>query len=487
MFKDILIHELKNIILSPKFSAAFLACSFLILLSVLVGVKHYQSEVKQYETVTSLNKDEMKEQNNWTALSTRVVRKPDPMEIFSAGISNDIGRISLINIHNSSRLTNSVYSDDPVYSIFRFIDFSFIIIVVLSLMAILFTYDLINGEAETGTLQLVFSNPVPRGKFILAKLTGAWLGLVIPLLIPLLLSVLLLFVFSVPFTAAHWAKLLCLYGMSILLFTFFIALGTLISTLTKRSQVSFLISLVCWVSFVFILPRAGVVLAGQIVPVPSVAQMESMKDANEKNEWDRQMRESSKRWGERTKGQENWSAEQKQDYRDQHMWQWMEEEEKARNESKARIEKYNATLQEDLRNKSNNQTKLAFALSRFSPVSAYQLAAMNIVSTDLNLKTRYEDAISDYKKAFESYKEKKGKASGGIGGVRIMMSSDGGVKIDTDREVSLDISDMPVFNLPGVGTGEVIKAAVIDSGILLFSILLAFAISFYSFLKYDLK
>lgn len=487
MFKDILLHELKNIILSPKFSAAFFACSFLILLSIFVGIRHYQSEVKQYETVSSLNKDEMKEQNNWTSLSTRVVRRPDPMEIFSAGISNDIGRISQIHHFNSAKLTNSVYSDDPVYSIFRFIDFTFIIIVVLSLMAILFTYDLINGEAEAGTLQLVFSNSVPRAQFILAKLTGAWLGLVIPLFIPLLLSVLLIFVFSVPFTFVHWVKLLSLYGISILLFTFFIALGTLISTLTKRSQVSFLISLVCWVSFVFILPRAGVVVAGQIVPVPSVAQIESMKDAFEKNEWDKTMKNSSLRWAERTKGQENWTEEQKEAYRDQHMWEWMEEEEKDRNDTKTRIENYNITLQEDLRNKSNNQVKLAFLLSRFSPVSAYQLGAMNIVATDLNLKIRYEDAINNYKKVFQDYKEKKGKASGGIGGVRITMSGDGNVKIDTDREASLDLSDMPVFVLPPVATGDVVKATVIDTGILMLSIMLAFAVSFYSFLKYDLR
>jgi ABC-type transport system involved in multi-copper enzyme maturation permease subunit len=297
----------------------------------------------------------------------------------------------------------------------------------------------------------------------------------------------MIFAFSVPFTGAHWLKLMGLYGMSVLLFSFFIALGTLISTLTKRSQVSFLISLVCWVSFVFIIPRAGVVVAGQLVQVPSVAQTESMKDAFEKNEWDKQMKESGLRWAERNKGQENWSKEQKDAYRDEHMWQWMEEEEKERNESKARIEKYYNTLQEDLRNRSNNQVRLAFMLSRFSPVSAYQMAAMNIVATDLNLKTRYEDAINSYKKVFEDYKEKKGKASGGIGGVRIMMSGDGTVKIDTDREASLDLSDIPAFILPPVSVGEVVKATVIDTGILMLSIMLAFAVSFYSFLKYDLR
>ena len=72
--------------------------------------------------------------------------------------------------------THRVYSDDPILAVFRFLDLTFIIQVVLSLFAIVLTYDSISGEREQGTLRLTFANAVPRGVYLVAKLIGTWLG-----------------------------------------------------------------------------------------------------------------------------------------------------------------------------------------------------------------------------------------------------------------------------------------------------------------------
>ena len=133
----------------------------------------------------------------------------------------------------------------------------------------------------------------------------------------------------------------------------------------------------------------------------------------------------------------------------------------------ANIEKFNITLNEDQRNRLTRQEKLAFLLSRFSPISAYQIAAMNISETALALKTRYEDAINNYRSEFVKYIDKKKKETGAIGGLRIMMSSDGGVKIDADNgNVGLNISDMPQFSLPSISTASMFKSTVVDAGII---------------------
>ena len=99
-----------------------------------------------------------------------------------------------------------------------FIDFTFIFQVVLSLFAILFTYDAINGERESGTLRLTYSCPVPRATYLLAKLAGAWTGLVVPLLIPVALAILLVLVMNVPVDSTHWYRILALLGAAVLLF-----------------------------------------------------------------------------------------------------------------------------------------------------------------------------------------------------------------------------------------------------------------------------
>jgi ABC-type transport system involved in multi-copper enzyme maturation permease subunit len=488
MFRLIVFHELKNIISSPRFNASFLTCAVLILLSVLAGIKHYNDSVKQYETVISLTKQEMLGQRDWLGLTEKAVRKPDPLQIFSSGITDDIGRYSVVSGQSPVKLAHSVFSDDLVYSLFRFIDFSFIAVVALSLFALLFTYDIINGEAERGTLQLVFSNPVPRAKYIFAKITGAWLGLAIPLAVPLLISILLLLIFSAPMDASHWGRLLALFGSALLIFTFFAALGAFTSALTKRSNVSFLVSLVCWVCFVFIIPRAGVIAAGHIVKVPGEAEIESVKEANAKNLREKYFEGSMKRWGERNKEMAGMSNEERSAYRERHNDKWMEEEENERKLNDVEIDKYNARITENVRNKKAALQKLAFTLSCLSPVSAFQIAAMNIAGTDVELKTRFENAVENYKKEFSKYIEKKRKENGAIGGIRIAISSDGGLKIDADRNIgSLNIADMPKFVSPEVDMGDALKTFIVNAGFILFSIIAALGMACVAFIKYDVR
>jgi hypothetical protein len=56
-------------------------------------------------------------------------------------------------------------------------DLMFIVKIVLSLFAILFTYDTIVGEKEKGTLKLALSNDVPRDRLILGKAIGGGMPL----------------------------------------------------------------------------------------------------------------------------------------------------------------------------------------------------------------------------------------------------------------------------------------------------------------------
>lgn len=488
MIKTIFLHELKNILMSPKFTAAFVTCSLLLLLSVFIGIEQYKKSVRQYDTVTSLSNQAMREQKDWMGLSAKAQRKPEPMQIFVTGVGNDIGRYSDINSVNGVKLIHSNYSDDPIYALFRLIDFAFIVTFVFSLLAILFTYDLINGEKEKGTLQLVLSNAIPRSSFIIGKLSGAWAGLVVPALVPILLCILFILFNGIPFTNDDWTKLLILIFVSLMLFTFFIILGTFISASFKRSSVSFLLSLVIWICFVFIIPRAGVLLAGQIIRVPGVAEIEGQQDGYAKDRWNKYMNESSKRWEIRNKGLENLSGDLRQAYRDEHMWQWLEEEDNERKKAETEIDKYAGMLQEDLRNRKSSQERLAFLLSRISPVSAYQLAAMSIAGTDIKLKDRYEDAMKNYRNEFNKYKENKRKQSGDIGGIRITVDSESGFKLDVSRDKgTLDLSDMPKFEKADFPISKSLESSVMDIASVVFFTILAFGAAFCSFLKFDVR
>lgn len=490
MLKILIEKELKAIILSPKFSATFSVCATLIVLSVFIGLRDYQAAVAQYETATTLSDQEMREQTSWMSLNTRAYREPDPMQIFVAGVQNDVGRLSSINAFSQIKLENSNYSDEPIFAVFRFIDLTFIVQIVLSLFAILFTYDAINGEREGGTLQLTFANAVPRVQYILAKFIGSWLGLVLPLLIPLLIGLLLLLLFRVPMTGDHWAKLFTLIGASFLYFTFFIALGLLVSALTKRSTTSFMFLLVAWVTLVLIVPRAGVMLAGQITPVPTVAEIDGQREGYAKERWKQHMDALTERWEERNAGLQNLTAEEREAFRDDHSWDWMKEDEEERKLVQRDISEYDRKLNEDLRNRKATQERLGFLLSRFSPASSYQLAAMHLAGTDISIKPEYEDAMRDYRDKFISYREQKQKEEGGgmAGGFRIEFNSDTGMKISGDRDSgAIDVTDVPVFEAPQYRFAAGLLPAMPDFGLLTLYTLLAFAAGFVAFLRYDVR
>lgn len=485
MFTTIVLKELKSILVSPKFPVTFAVASVLVLLSVFMGIREYRASLDQYHAANALVKQEMREARGWMALSNRVYREPDPMQIFVSGVHNDVGRLSGISTWEPVKLSASAYSDDPIFALFRFIDFTFIVQVVLTLFAILFTYDSINGERESGTLQLMLSNPVPRAKVITAKFAGAWLGLVVPIAIPVLLGVSLLLVYRVPMTAEHWVRLAFLAGASLLLFTFFIAFGILVSAVTRRSNISFLVCLVSWVALVLIVPRAGMMMAGQLVKVPTDAEIDSQQDSFSKECWNAHFKAIGDRWSKRMEPLEGLPEAEREAKRGEMEWAWAEEDKKDRDSMHAVIDANGRKLREELRNRKAERERLAFTLTRFSPVASFQLAAMNLAGTDIGLKPRYEDALEAYRTSFNQYKEQKQKESGSSGGISIQVDTERGVKIDVGREMALDLTGMPEFTTTRPSLAESVSATAVDFGLMgLFSIF-SFAGAFAMFLRYD--
>ncbi len=475
MLSTLIQKELKAIIQSPKFVGSFAVCSILILLSIFTGIREYKAAVKQYDAASTLVDEQLRQEKSWAHFSTKTYRAPDPMQVFVSGLSYDIGRWSNISSRDGVKLLHSAYSDDPIFAVFRIIDFSFIVMFVLSLMAIQFTYDAVNGERESGTLKLVFSNSVPRAKYLFAKCAGSWLGLVAPLGIPVLIALLMVIGAGVPMTFGHWMKVGVLLGLSLLLFTVFILLGVLVSTITRRSSVSFLVALLLWVAFVMIIPRSGVMAAGGLVDVPRATEIEAQRDAFVNEKWQGYIGTVNTRCP--VKG----TLEHNADSRDT-----------LKEAMDAEIEAYDTQLREGFRQRKIQQESVAWSLARLSPASAYQLAAMSLAGTDTESKARNEDAMNRYRRELNKYTSDKQVETGQSGGIRISVSVDdkgeANLAVDASRaRDGLNTTDMPRFKAPEVSLAEAIGPTVVDFGILGFDILFIFALAFVAFLKYDLR
>ncbi len=489
MFRLLVEKELKHIIQSSKFALTFGTCSLLILLSIGIGINEYHNSVKQYNAATNLNTEEMMMAKSWMMLSTKAFRQPNPFQVFTFGVNNDVGRFSTITSRSDVKLQSSVYSDDPIFAIFQQLDYTAVVAIVLALFAILFTFNSINGEKEGGTLRLVFSNSIPRSTYIASKFVGSWLGLIVPLLIPILIGLLMVVVFKVPLTGGDWAKVLMLIFMSVIYLTLFIALGIFVSSLTKYSSVSFLVLLVAWIMFVFVTPRIGIAIASQIDKVPSIAEVESQKDAYSKTQWNKLNETFSAIWEKRNEIMKNMSDVQRTAYQDENSYAWLEEEDKIRKDMDKNIADYSAKLSEELVNKKNSLEKNAFAFSRISPASLFFLGAMNLSGTNINLKNRYEKSMADYKKSFAQFTDKKQKEDGGQAGmIRITFDSKSGFSMNQGRQSnSLDFKEVPKYVDPNYTFAQAMQPSIIDLGLLLVYSLISFGGAYLVFLRYDLR
>ena len=139
-----------------------------------------QENIRQIEALTT---------DQWLMVEPTLFVPPNPLAALISGVSNDIGRNINVAGRGELSLENSLFSDDTSAAVFRLLDLEFVFTIVLSLFAILFCYNAVNGEKEEGTLKLIFSNSVPRDQYIIAKVLGSILGLGLPLLIPILIDV----------------------------------------------------------------------------------------------------------------------------------------------------------------------------------------------------------------------------------------------------------------------------------------------------------
>lgn len=150
---------------------------------------------------------------------------------------------------------------------FTKVDWAFIIGYVLSFIALLFTFDAIAGERESGTLRLMLANPTPRHSVLIGKFLGALISLSIPLVQAVLMNLLLIYIMGdVQLGPEAWLRLGMILIVAMLYVCLFIALGLLISARVRESAVSLVILLLIWVVFVIFTPSTLASIASGFSP-----------------------------------------------------------------------------------------------------------------------------------------------------------------------------------------------------------------------------
>jgi ABC-type transport system involved in multi-copper enzyme maturation permease subunit len=469
MLKTIVKKEIVETITSAKFVFTFLLCAVLILLSVYTGISNYRADQKEYAGAVSLNKKNLESQTSYASLAslgTKIYKVPQVLSAIANGVDEAVGRVATVNISHDPNLVDSKYESNPVFSVFGTLDLTFIVKIVLSLFAILFTYDTIVGEKERGTLKLTLSNSVPRDRLILGKVIGGYISLLIPLIIPLVLSLLMLLVFpNVSLAGEDWIRLLLMFLIFFLYLSVFFTLGLFVSARTSRSSTSFLILLFIWVTFVMVIPKVAVMGAAGINPIPSVHEITAKKDA-----FLQQIQGgATKRYMEWIKENTPKTADEAKTFQEKFK-KFLEDYQQ---EMTSKIDENNAAVERDYQLRKKAQEQLAINLSRVSPASALTFSTMSLARTGLDEHERFLASIRAYKPIFARWANAKMMRNLDLTGLK--------------QAANVVLDDMPVHKFEVEILNKSFARTLPDFGLMLVLIIIFFAGAYISFLKYDVR
>ena len=254
---------------SLRFALAIVLLFSLMLTNAVVHLQEHPVRVQKYHDAVTESLNRLRARTNLYDLAywgpELLHKKPSPLHFCTDG-----GDIVLPNtIYLSvSRITNDLYTF--WYLSYRYptpnsknirpdtikVDWEFVIGYVLSLIAILFTFDSISGERERGTLRLMLANSVPRHTVLLGKFLGALISISVPFTLAMLMNLLIISASNdVQLGAEAWNRLGIVFFVAALYLCLFLALGLLVSSRVQQNATSLVILLLMWVSFVIFMPN----------------------------------------------------------------------------------------------------------------------------------------------------------------------------------------------------------------------------------------
>ncbi len=289
MLAAIVKRELIDHLLSLRFGLALVLTVGLMVLNALSFVggsyefrrDHYLKQVQAEQEIRHGNA----QRGMWKLIlhggQDYIYKKPSPL-MFCATDANDALPERLM-----TKGGNSTYNGTKFYSPFvliywdiidiwapkasqllktQAIDWVFIIGGLLSLMALLFTFDAFIGEKERGTLKLVMAQSLPRHTLLLGKFLGAMLALTIVLSLAIVVNLLIVLALSkVHLGLAEAGGLVGMVVLSLLYLACFVALGLWLSIWSSTTRSSLVGVLLMWTGGVLLWPATGGALAARVL------------------------------------------------------------------------------------------------------------------------------------------------------------------------------------------------------------------------------
>lgn len=472
MIRQIIHKEILENLLSFRFILSLVLIILLFAVGGFVFVGKYKQQSRDYWSKTNENlaglKDQSRQLYRLAFYKQSIWRRPKPLTLCAEGFEKSLPNCFTFDVF-SNDLPEIKGRGNFTLSHFSSIDWAFIVSVILSFLAMVFTYDSVSGEKEDGTLRQMLANTIPRHEVLLGKYLGVVLTIGIPLFIGLLVSLIIVVASNVVvISGLDWLKILALVPVSFLYLSIFILLGMFVSSRTAYPANSMVMLLLIWVVVVILIPSFGRIISEVSGQAPNPTELER----NLAEIWT-EMWSNNERYGERAgNASPNLS--------------WPGNNPPARARLRNAITDAREKAREDYHNKMLAQAFIGRNLTCFSPTVIYQRASETLAGTGISRCVNLREQIKEYQAELKEYiRSKDAEDSLSLH----LLFPEGGL-VRAWRAISqnpVDFTTVPKFQERDLGLRQSLKSAVWDIGLLALFNLVLFTASFVSFLRYDVR
>jgi ABC-type transport system involved in multi-copper enzyme maturation permease subunit len=454
MFFTLFRKEVRLHLLSSRFVFSILVGTILLVGSSWVllrdqgdDVRAYQAfqaeharQIGSYETGADTRLDSL-------AMGGRIVdRRPPELSFLLSGVHRELPKSLWVSKYDGPTPETNLVGN-RLRELFALVDFRFVVGVIFSLLALLMSYDAINGEKQTGTLRLLLTNPVKVRTLLLAKWASLNTVLALAFLVAFLLSLSLgLLSPTVSLSGAGLIRLLLIAAVSLLYLAVFVTLGLLVSTLFREPYPAVATALLLWVILIFVVPGAAPYLSAMGETGPDYVGTA----VNRQDDLGYNYRQVRQKY---LDGGMDWTAASAAT---QKLWTEEVEPKRAANLSRSN---------EEFLNRKTRLVERGRDVARLSPYGGFSFAVTELAGVGVGEQLRFEAAVERYRRDFRDF----------IGRQDAL-----------GRQNEVTVAEVPPFQFESA-EGRVANETLVDVAVLAAFVLLFFSGAFVRMLHYDVR
>ena len=270
--KNLIIHELQSFLYGARFFIALVVVLVMFAVSSFVYIGEYKETIKKYNELT-IGQEHMLRQNTSNTTKVAINSRSYQLPPRDGGFISDCGEMNIPNTLSYDAYYRIGFEieaakSNPFIMPSNRINWGFIILVLFSFLAVIFSFDSVSGEKEQRTLALCLSNQVKRSHILASKFIAINVLLITLAIIGILLA-LIIFMLSpaVPVSMETVIEIMLFIVFAVVFTGSMTAIGMFASVMSRNSNISLLLSVSLWLLFMIAIPNIAQTIGMSLYPV----------------------------------------------------------------------------------------------------------------------------------------------------------------------------------------------------------------------------